>query len=148
MPAQTEGTNSFRDSNTFANHFHGLYGNPGTNNVPCDPPAQNGSIFCMRGDDVFANLAPQQCGEYQYDIPAEHSPGAFWCVLPDHVCCAFGAAPGQAQLADVTATCSCALPVEQEQASAGKLSSKLVANSWTQGCCVSQVAPTSPWLCF
>ena len=77
---QEGGNNGFRDSNTYAQHFHGLWGNPGTNNVPCDGPLQEGSLFCVRGDNVFADVLPGDCGEWQYDVALEHAPGNYWCA--------------------------------------------------------------------
>ena len=78
---QISGGNGFKDVNTYAQHFHGLWGNPGTNNVPCDGALHNGSLFCMRGDNVFADVAPKECGEWQYDVAPDHAPGSYWCAL-------------------------------------------------------------------
>ncbi len=60
-----------------AHHFHGHYGRPGTDGAPCNPPPADGTP-CFRGDNIFANINPGNCNEYEYDIPAVHSPGIFW----------------------------------------------------------------------
>ena len=72
-----QGGQSYKDPNIAAHHFHGHYGNPGTNNVPCDPPPPTG-VNCYRGDNIFADLPPGQCNEYQYDISPVTAPGTFW----------------------------------------------------------------------
>ena len=77
LALQAEGNNGFKDSNVLSQHFHGLFGNPGTNNIACDPSAQD-AAFCVRGDNIFTNILPGQCGEYQYDIALEHAPGTYW----------------------------------------------------------------------
>ena len=68
---------SYKDPNIAAHHFHGHYGNPGTDNVPCDPPPAAGNT-CYRGDNIFAEIDPGQCNEYQYDISPVTAPGTFW----------------------------------------------------------------------
>ena len=72
---------SYKDPNIAAHHFHGHYGNPGTDNVPCDPPPAAGNA-CYRGDNIFAEIDPGQCNEYQYDISPVTAPGTFWCATP------------------------------------------------------------------
>ena len=68
---------SYKDPNVAAHHFHGHYGNPGTNNVPCDPLPPAG-VSCYRGDNIFADIMPGRCNEYQYDISHVTAPGTFW----------------------------------------------------------------------
>ena len=68
---------SYKDPNVAAHHFHGHYGNPGTNNVPCDPLPPAG-VSCYRGDNIFADIMPGRCNEYQYDISRVTAPGTFW----------------------------------------------------------------------
>ena len=74
---QAEGTNGFKDPNILANHLHGFMGNPGTDNVPCDPAPADG-VACYRGDNIFADVFPGQCTEWQYDVPNEHPLGMLW----------------------------------------------------------------------
>lgn len=74
---QAEGTNGFKDPNILANHLHGFMGNPGTENVPCDPAPADG-VACYRGDNIFADVFPGQCTEWQYDVPNEHPLGMLW----------------------------------------------------------------------
>lgn len=74
---QVDGNNGFKEPNILSNHFHGLYGNPGTENQPCDPLPADGSP-CYRGDNIFNNIMPGTCAEYQYDIASVHSPGSYW----------------------------------------------------------------------
>ncbi|BDA44392.1 probable multicopper oxidase LPR1 homolog 3 at C-terminar half [Coccomyxa sp. Obi] len=76
------GGQSYKDPNILAHHFHGHYGSPGTDGTPCDPPPADGTK-CFRGDNIFADINPGECIEYQYDIPAVHSPGSFW-MHPHH----------------------------------------------------------------
>lgn len=76
-------SNVYKDSNILASHLHGFYGNPGTNAAPCDPPVDP-NIPCYRGDNVFADIVPGECGDYQYDFASTHSPGVFW--LHPHKC--------------------------------------------------------------
>ena len=52
-------------------------GNPGTENVPCDP-APADSVACYRGDNIVADVFPGQCTEWQYDVPNEHPLGMLW----------------------------------------------------------------------
>ena len=73
---QTGGISVFKDINILANHLHGFYGNPGTDNVPCDPEPEGGP--CYKGDNIFADIEPGQCNCYQYDFPTVASPGALW----------------------------------------------------------------------
>lgn len=72
-----QGGQSYKDPNIAAHHFHGHYGNPGTNNIPCDPPAPAG-VTCYRGDNIYADIMPGHCNEYQYDVSPVTSPGTFW----------------------------------------------------------------------
>ena len=76
MTLQTGGISVFKDVNILANHLHGFYGNPGTDNVPCDPVPEGGP--CYRGDNIFEDMLPGQCNYYQYDFPSVASPGALW----------------------------------------------------------------------
>ena len=55
---------------------------------PCDPPVDP-DVPCYRGDNIFANIYPGACGDYQYDFASVHSPGVFW--LHPHKCAALGA---------------------------------------------------------
>ena len=68
---------TYREPNILAHHLHGHYGNPGTDNVPCQPPSTDGAR-CFRGDNIFADISPGACVEYQYDISPVNSPGTFW----------------------------------------------------------------------
>ncbi|EIE26107.1 hypothetical protein COCSUDRAFT_46497 [Coccomyxa subellipsoidea C-169] len=77
-----EGGQSFKDPNILGHHFHGHYGRPGTDGAPCSPPPADGTT-CFRGDNIFADINPGECVEYEYDIPAVHSPGTFW-MHPHH----------------------------------------------------------------
>ena len=72
-----QGGQSFKDPNILGHHFHGHYGRPGTDGTPCDPPTTNGTT-CFRGDNIFADINPGECVEYEYHIPAVHAPGTFW----------------------------------------------------------------------
>ncbi len=72
-----QGGQSFKDPNILGHHFHGHYGRPGTDGAPCNPPPADGTT-CFRGDNIFADINPGNCVEYEYDIPAVHSPGTFW----------------------------------------------------------------------
>jgi hypothetical protein len=72
-----QGAESYRDPNIAAHHLHGHYGNPGTNNDPCDPPPPPG-VTCYRGDNIYADILPGQCTEYQYDVAGVMTPGTFW----------------------------------------------------------------------
>ena len=49
--------------------------------MPCDPPAPPG-VTCYRGDNIFADILPGQCNEYQYDVASDASPGTFWWAHP------------------------------------------------------------------
>ena len=69
--------NDKKDPNILASHLHGFYGNPGTNASACDPPLDPG-IPCWRGDNIFHNILPGACADYQYDFTPYHSPGVFW----------------------------------------------------------------------
>ena len=73
---QDAGVNYKTDPNIYANHLHGTYGNPGTNNIPCDNPTPG--IPCYRGDNIFQDILPGNCQDYQYDIPTVHSTGNLW----------------------------------------------------------------------
>lgn len=95
MPTTAEGTNGFKDPNILANHLHGFMGNPGTENVPCDPAPADG-VACYRGDNIFADVFPGQCTEWQYDVPNEHPLGMLW-IHPHH----HGAAALQTSMASV-----------------------------------------------
>jgi hypothetical protein len=68
---------TYREPNMLAHHLHGHYGNPGTDNVPCQPAPADGAP-CFRGDNIFADIVPGACAEYQYDISPVNSPGTFW----------------------------------------------------------------------
>ena len=72
-----EGSEAYHDPNIIANHLHGFNGNPGTDNVPCDPPPADG-VPCYRGDNIFIDVFPGQCSEWQYDVPNNHSLGMLW----------------------------------------------------------------------
>ncbi len=74
---QVGGINVFKDVNILANHLHGFYGNPGTDNIACDPLPDSLSA-CYRGDNIFADILPESCNYYQYDIAEVASPGALW----------------------------------------------------------------------
>jgi hypothetical protein len=74
-----QGGQSFKDPNILAHHLHGHYGNPGTNAEPCSPAPPAG-IPCYRGDNIFVDILPGNCTEYQYDISPVNSPGTFWWV--------------------------------------------------------------------
>ena len=88
---QGEGFNYVKDPNIYANHLHGLYGNPGTDNIACDAPIESG-VPCSRGDNIFQDVYPGQCADYQYDIASVHAPGNLWCVKfpPLRKCLCFG----------------------------------------------------------
>lgn len=73
----SDGANGLREPNIVAHHFHGLYGSPGTDDTPCNPPPEDDSS-CWRGDNIFNNILPGTCSEYQYDVPLVHAPGTFW----------------------------------------------------------------------
>ena len=74
---QVGGISIFKDVNILASHLHGFYGNPGTDNVACDPMPTDG-FPCYRGDNIFADMAPGQCTWYQYDFSSVGSPGVMW----------------------------------------------------------------------
>ena len=78
MTLQAEGTNGFKDPNILAHHMHGFFGNPGTDNVPCDSNLVDPSLICYRGDNVFADVIPGECKDWQYDIPLDHPVGMLW----------------------------------------------------------------------
>ena len=78
LPLQAEGTNGFKDPNILAHHMHGFFGNPGTDNVPCDTSLVDPSLVCYRGDNVFADVFPGECKDWQYDIPLDHPVGMLW----------------------------------------------------------------------
>ena len=75
--AQVGGINIFKDVNILASHLHGFYGNPGTDNIACDP-LPDSSSDCYRGDNIFADILPGSCNYYQYDFADVASPGALW----------------------------------------------------------------------
>lgn len=52
--------------------------NPGTDNVPCDSNLVDPSLICYRGDNVFADVFPGQCKDWQYDVPLDHPVGMLW----------------------------------------------------------------------
>ena len=52
--------------------------------MPCDPPPADG-VPCYRGDNIFIDVFPGKCSEWQYDVPNNHSLGMLWCAL--HQCC-------------------------------------------------------------
>lgn len=79
-PVQEGGVNVYKDVNILANHLHGFYGNPGTENIACDPLPDNTSN-CYRGDNIFADIPPGTCNYYQYDVADVASPGALWYEL-------------------------------------------------------------------
>ncbi|DBA78463.1 hypothetical protein WJX79_001206 [Trebouxia sp. C0005] len=81
-PIDVGGINVFKDVNILANHLHGFYGNPGTDNIACDPLPDTSSE-CYRGDNIFADILPGSCNYYQYEIPTVASPGALW-IHPHH----------------------------------------------------------------
>jgi len=69
--------NDKKDPNILASHLHGFYGNPGTNASACDPPLDPG-VPCWHGDNIFHDILPGACADYQYDFTPYHSPGVFW----------------------------------------------------------------------
>lgn len=75
----------YKDVNILANHLHGFYGNPGTENIACDPLPDNTSN-CYRGDNIFADIPPGTCNYYQYDVADVASPGALWYALKSCPC--------------------------------------------------------------
>ena len=77
LAVQEGGVNVYKDINILANHLHGFYGNPGTENVACNPLPDNSSN-CYRGDNIFADIPPGSCNYYQYDFADVASPGALW----------------------------------------------------------------------
>ena len=88
LSADVQSKQSYKDPNIAAHHFHGHYGNPGTNNVPCDPPLPAG-VSCYRGDNIFADIMPGHCNQYQYDISPVTAPGTFWCASQAFHCLSF-----------------------------------------------------------
>ncbi|KAA6422589.1 MAG: hypothetical protein FRX49_07450 [Trebouxia sp. A1-2] len=81
-PLAEGGINVYKDINILANHLHGFYGNPGNENIACDPLPDNSSD-CYRGDNIFADIPPGSCNYYQYDFADVTSPGALW-IHPHH----------------------------------------------------------------
>ena len=77
LKMQTGGISVFKDVNILANHLHGFYGNPGTDNVACSNPLPSGGP-CYRGDNIFEDIMPGACNFYQYDFASLASPGALW----------------------------------------------------------------------
>jgi len=77
VAVQEGGINVYKDINILANHLHGFYGNPGTENIACSPLPDNSSD-CYRGDNIFADIPPGSCNYYQYDFADVASPGALW----------------------------------------------------------------------
>ncbi|KAK9818805.1 hypothetical protein WJX74_002226 [Apatococcus lobatus] len=82
-PSIDAGNNYKTDPQIYANHLHGFYGNPGTNNTVCSYTDPNPDIPCSRGDNIFQDILPGGCHDYQYDIPAVHAPGTLW-MHPHH----------------------------------------------------------------
>ena len=79
MLSQVGGISVFKDVNILANHLHGFFGNPGTDNpLACDPLPSDPSSPCYRGDNIFADIMPGSCAYYQYDFTPVSSPGAMW----------------------------------------------------------------------
>lgn len=71
------GINTYSDSNLYTNHFHGYFGNPGTNIEQCTKSHET-DAFCVQGDNIFITLLPGQCGEYVMPISNVSSPGVYW----------------------------------------------------------------------
>ncbi|KAK9818823.1 hypothetical protein WJX74_006953 [Apatococcus lobatus] len=80
-PNVDSGNNYKTDPNIYANHLHGIYGNPGTDNIPCNHT--DAGIPCYRGDNIYQDVLPGACNDYQYDIPTVHAPGTLW-MHPHH----------------------------------------------------------------